>query len=260
MYPSGSRPVSASTSASATDSTRTIDSGASPVVPSTSSWPAWPMSTTCTRAARTGAPAYAPSSRAGTSRRSTSGRARRPRARTARGDAVRREDHGRTLGHLPDSRRRRSHRAPRAHARRASCARSASARRRARRRARGPARPSRPPARLRRNSRVVTPRGPALPNRGQNSRAACEGGVRPRSRYEKARRSGGSLRRAFSSAHHGADKARYMHRGSHRPVRWTLSGLLDLDNGPDGPSLQCGGIPPDRRKRARLRNIPTRPG
>src|SRR3954449_44675 len=43
-------------------------------------------------------------------------------------------------------------------------------------------------------------------------------------------------------------KARYVHRGSHRPVRGTLAGRLDLDNGPDGPSLQGGGVAPVQRK------------
>ncbi len=44
MYESG--PSGSSTvSASAGDSTRTIDSGASPIVPSTSSCPAWPIRT-----------------------------------------------------------------------------------------------------------------------------------------------------------------------------------------------------------------------
>ena len=46
MYASFVPSGSSSRSASSTDSTRTIESGASPIVPTTSSCPAWPISTT----------------------------------------------------------------------------------------------------------------------------------------------------------------------------------------------------------------------
>src|SRR6266508_6502955 len=61
-------------------------------------------------------------------------------------------------------------------------------------------------------------------------------------RNEKARRSGGSVRRALSSCSPRGCKARYAPLGSHRPVRGTLTAPREAHNGPVGPSFERAGM------------------
>ena len=174
------------------------------------------------RRSRSGAPARALSSRAGTWRRSSRGRARPPPFAPPARCRARRRRRSRPPGRSR-ARRRRSRRAPRGRARRASCGRSACGRRRGCRRAREPARPSRPPARRRRNSRAERRGGHASP---------LPATLRPRAR--KSPLLGGSAQRALPGASRENVKTR---RGSHRPVDRRLRAVCGVDNGPYGPSL-----------------------
>ena len=126
--PGVGREVERSASCS-TDSTSTIESGASPIVPTTSSWPAWPIR--IDRVAVGGVAArlhvHLRHERAGRVDRAQAARGRRSRAPTARRRERRRR---RSRPPAPRSpRRRRPRRAPRGRGRRAGCGRSACARR-----------------------------------------------------------------------------------------------------------------------------------
>ena len=158
----------ATVSASSGDSTRTIASGASPIVPSTSSWPAWPIEDDRVAVARVvlRLGVHLRDERARRVDRLQLERRARSRGPTVRRRARRRRPSPRTA---PRSRsRRRSRRAPRGRARRGGCGRSASARRPAGPRARAPARPCPRRARPPRSSRGATQEGSFSP-RGHRS-------------------------------------------------------------------------------------------
>ena len=155
---------SSSASAASTLSTRIVDSGASPIVPTTSSWPACPirMIVYPSRAYRFACACTFVTS--GQVASMTVWRSCRRVLVHRRSDAVGRVDDGGALRAPRSPRPRRSRRASRGRGRHGCCGRSACGRRRERRTARAPSRPCRPPARPLRNSRAVTRGGRVEPS------------------------------------------------------------------------------------------------
>ena len=136
------------------DSTSTIESGASPIVPTTSSCPAWPIEHD--RVALGGVAARLDVNLRHERARGVDRVSARAAALSCTDGATPCAERTTVAPSGTSSRcRRRSRRAPRARGRRAGCGRSACGRRPGRRRARARARPSRPPAR----TRAKAPRG-----------------------------------------------------------------------------------------------------